>query len=243
VETLDRTVLHLAQTPQGARRDWLLAALRSAAEDGVDVTDEAQALERAGRRVALVAGDPGNLKITTPEDWEAARRRLDPEDGGMRIGHGYDIHRFGGERPLVLGGVPFPGETGLEGHSDADVVLHAAMDAVLGAACLPDIGHHFPPGDPRIAGADSVGLARRVAAMVAEAGWSIVNVDLTLLAERPKIRARVDAMREAIGGCLGVAAARVGLKATTLEGLGSLGRAEGIACHAVVLLRRAGKRS
>jgi 2-C-methyl-D-erythritol 4-phosphate cytidylyltransferase / 2-C-methyl-D-erythritol 2,4-cyclodiphosphate synthase len=241
-ETLERAALRLAQTPQGSRRDWLLDALRGAAGDGVEVTDEAQALERAGRRVALVAGDPGNLKITSAEDWVEATRRVDPPEGDLRVGHGYDVHRFGGDRELILGGVAFPGAAGLAGHSDADVVLHAAMDAVLGAAALPDIGHHFPPGDPRFAGADSVGLAREVAATVAAHGWRIVNLDLTLLAETPKIRARVDAMRAAIAGGFGVAVSRVGVKATTLEGLGSLGRAEGIACHAVALLRRVAER-
>jgi 2-C-methyl-D-erythritol 4-phosphate cytidylyltransferase / 2-C-methyl-D-erythritol 2,4-cyclodiphosphate synthase len=242
-ETLDRSELRLAQTPQGARREWLLDALRSAARAGIDVTDEAQALERAGHRIALVPGDRGNVKITTTEDWEAARRRIDPEDGDIRVGHGYDIHRFGGARELILGGVAFPGEAGLVGHSDADVVLHAAMDAVLGAAGLPDIGHYFPPGDPRVADADSALLARDVAATVASAGWRIVNLDLTLLAERPKIRSRVDAMRGRIAAAFGVADARVGLKATTMEGLGALGRGEGIACHAVVLLRRITERS
>lgn len=234
--TVERTGLHLAQTPQGARRDWLVAAIRDAASAGDDATDEAQALERAGKKVALVPGDPGNVKITTPDDWEAAMRRAMPAAGEVCIGHGYDVHRFGGGGPLRLGGVTIEGAPGLAGHSDADVVLHAAMDAVLGAAGLPDIGHHFPPGDPAYAGADSATLARRVAEAVAGAGWHVVNLDLTLLAERPKIAPHVAAMRAAIGACFGLPADRVGLKATTLEGLGSLGRGEGIACHAVALL-------
>ena len=130
-ETLDRAPLRLAQTPQGARRDWMLAALRLALASGVESTDEAQALERAGRRVALVPGDPANLKITTPYDWSDALRRFNEDDDTLRVGHGYDVHRFGGPCGLVLGGVAFPGEAGLVGHSDADVVLHAAMDALL----------------------------------------------------------------------------------------------------------------
>jgi len=142
IETIDRTALRLAQTPQGARRDWLRDALRLAAASGLEVTDEAQALERAGRRVAVVPGDPANLKITTADDWSEALRRVDGDPGGLRVGHGYDVHRFGGARGLMLGGVAFPGEPGLAGHSDADVVLHGAMDAVLGAAGLPDIGHY-----------------------------------------------------------------------------------------------------
>jgi 2-C-methyl-D-erythritol 2,4-cyclodiphosphate synthase len=205
---------------------------------GHPVTDEAQALERAGRRVAVVPGDPGNVKITTPADWSDALRRVDDELP-FRIGHGYDVHRFGGTRGLVLGGVSFPDEAGLIGHSDADVVLHAAMDALLGAASLPDIGHFFPPDQPRFAGAASTALAREIAGHVQRAGFRIANVDLTVLAERPKIRERVGAMREAIASSFLIEPARVGLKATTLEGLGALGRGEGIGCHAVALLRRA----
>jgi len=235
-ETLDRRTLRLAQTPQGARRDWLLEALRSAAASGIEVTDEAQALERAGRRVAVVPGDPANMKITTQEDWDEARRRVGDDAGFVRVGHGYDVHRFGGARGLVLGGVAFPGEAGLLGHSDADVVLHAAMDAVLGAAGLADIGHHFPPDDPCFAGADSRVLAREVTGLVSGAGFRIVNLDLTVLAERPKIKDKVEAMRSAIAACFLIDARQLGLKATTLEGLGALGRGEGIACHAVALI-------
>ena len=238
-ETLDRVTLRLAQTPQGARRDWMLEALRLAVASGGEITDEAQALEKTGRRVAFVPGDPGNIKITTPDDWSDALRRVDEDDLAFRVGHGYDVHRFGGTRGLVLGGVSFPGEEGLSGHSDADVILHAAMDALLGAAGLPDIGHYFPPDDPRFASANSATLAREVAGHVRTSGFRIVNLDLTLLAERPKIRERAGAMREAIASSVLIDPARVGLKATTLEGLGALGRGEGIACHAVALLRRA----
>lgn len=239
--TLERGSLHAAQTPQAARREWMIDALREALASGGEITDEAQALERAGRRVALVPGDPMNVKITTPADWDDAVRRVaDPADA-LRVGQGFDVHRVGGERPLVLGGVTFPGEAGLLGHSDADVVLHAAMDAMLGAAGLPDIGHFFPTGDPRFSGADSARLAEDVAARVEGAGFEIVNLDLTLLAERPRIRERVDVMRAAIARSFGIDPSRVGLKATTLEGLGALGRAEGIACQAVALLRRAGR--
>lgn len=234
--TLDRGPLRLAQTPQGARRDWMIEALRLALSSGTEVTDEAQALERVGRRVALVSGDPLNTKITTSADWSEASRRVEGGADALRVGHGYDVHRIGGTKRLILGGLAFPGEPGLLGHSDADVVLHAAMDALLGAAGLPDIGHFFPPGDPRFKEADSAILCLEIAAKVREAGFRIVNLDLTLLAERPKIRDRVEAMREAISVCFTIEPTRVGLKATTLEGLGSLGRAEGIACHAVALL-------
>jgi 2-C-methyl-D-erythritol 4-phosphate cytidylyltransferase/2-C-methyl-D-erythritol 2,4-cyclodiphosphate synthase len=238
--TLDRARLRLAQTPQGSRTDWLVAALDDARSAGVEVTDESAALECAGRPVNVVAGDSRNRKITTAEDLETMRQDQGrvPE---LRVGSGFDIHRIDASRPLVLGGLVFPGEPGLAGHSDADVVLHAVMDALLGAACLGDIGHLFPPEDPAFAGADSTGLATEVAARLQQAGFEVVNLDITLLAERPRIRDRATEMRGAIGDCLGVDTDRIGLKATTLEKLGSLGRSEGIACQAVALIHRVEK--
>lgn len=236
-QTVDREELRRAQTPQGARRDWLCSALAKAQGEGRVYTDESAALESDGRRVAGVCGEAGNVKITTPADLHRARCEL---SGGsdMRVGTGFDVHRFGGDGPLVLGGVVFEGEPGLDGHSDADVVLHAAMDALLGAAALGDIGVHFPPGDEKWAGAASSGLAETVASMIRERGFEIVNLDLTLLAERPKISARADTMREAIARSLGIETSQVGLKATTAEKLGALGRGEGIACQAACLLDR-----
>ena len=237
-ETLARDELRLAQTPQGARADWLREALDTMSKDGSEVTDEAAALERAGHRVAVVPGDTANRKITSSADLEEANRRLGGSETGLRIGSGFDIHRFGEGRRLMLGGIEFPGETGLEGHSDADVVLHAVMDALLGAAGMADIGVLFPPEDEQFAGADSRVLARQVARAIAVKGCRVVNVDLTVLAERPKIRSRVPEMRAAIADAIEVAPDRIGIKATTLERLGSLGRAEGIACQAVALLSR-----
>ena len=238
--TLDRERLRLAQTPQGARTDWLAEALAAAEAAGDTVTDEAAALERAGRRVVLVEGDPANVKITTPDDLARARAvlALGGAMADLRVGTGFDVHRFGTARTLVLCGVAFPGEPGLAGHSDADVVLHAAMDAVLGGAGLPDIGAHFPPGEPAWKDADSVELASRVRTILDGAGYEIVNLDLTVLAERPRIRERVEEMRARAAGAFGLEPHRVGLKATTLEGIGGLGRGEGIACQAVALLRR-----
>jgi 2-C-methyl-D-erythritol 4-phosphate cytidylyltransferase/2-C-methyl-D-erythritol 2,4-cyclodiphosphate synthase len=236
--TLDRSSLRLAQTPQGARADWLREALERAAADGRQVTDESAALEHSGRPVAVVPGDPGNIKITSPDDIELAERLLAGSAIDLRVGSGFDAHARDEGRPLVLGGVLFEGQPGLAGHSDADVVLHAAMDALLGAAGLGDIGHLFPPEDPQYAGADSKVLARQVAALLDEQGFEPVNIDLTLLAEWPRIRDRSSEMRETIAACFGVAAGRVGLKATTLERLGALGRGEGIACQAVALIRR-----
>jgi 2-C-methyl-D-erythritol 4-phosphate cytidylyltransferase/2-C-methyl-D-erythritol 2,4-cyclodiphosphate synthase len=235
-ETVDRAALRLAQTPQGARRDWLLQAIGQALESGLEVTDESAALEMAGRRVQVVAGDPGNRKITSAADLEEARRMAGAKQTALRVGTGFDVHRFQAGRKLLLGGVHFTGETGLAGHSDADVVLHAAMDALLGAAGLGDIGSLFPPDDPQWKDADSSRLAALVAERVRGQGFEIVNLDLTILAERPRIGPHADRMRGAIAACLGLDPAHIGLKATTLEGLGALGRGEGIACQAVALL-------
>ena len=154
----------------------------------------------------------------------------------MRIGIGYDIHRFQEGRPLVLGGLALPGETGLGGHSDADVLLHAVIDALLGAAGLGDIGQRYPPDDSAYAGADSRRLLTEVRAAVEEAGFRPQNVDATLIAERPKLAPHLPRMRQAIGEALGLDAARVNVKATTNEGIGAGGRGEGIAAIAVALL-------
>ncbi len=154
----------------------------------------------------------------------------------MLIGIGYDVHRLVEGRPLVLGGVQIPFEKGLDGHSDADVLLHALMDALLGAAGLGDIGHHFPPSDPRYKGADSLELLREVVALLAAEGYRPVNVDMALLAERPKIGPYVEQMRERIAGGLGLPPRRVGIKATTNEGLGFVGEGKGMAAYAVALL-------
>ncbi len=155
----------------------------------------------------------------------------------MRIGSGYDVHRFGPGDHLRLGGVEIPHSHGLIAHSDGDVLLHALMDALLGAAAAGDIGRHFPPGDERFAGADSRGLLRDVAKQVAALGFSVVNCDLTLIAETPRIGAYREAMCANIASDLGIARNCVNVKATTAEGLGAIGRAEGIAAQAVVLLQ------
>ncbi len=156
----------------------------------------------------------------------------------MRVGIGYDVHRLVEGRSLVLGGVAIPHEVGLEGHSDADALLHAVMDALLGAAGLDDIGHHFPPGDDRFRGISSRELLAEVRRLVEGAGWRVVNVDSTVVAERPKLAPHLPGMKQAIGETLGLAQSRVGIKATTNEGLGFLGRQEGIAAMAVALIAR-----
>jgi 2-C-methyl-D-erythritol 2,4-cyclodiphosphate synthase len=154
----------------------------------------------------------------------------------FRIGNGYDIHRLVPERALILGGVNIPHTLGLLGHSDADVLTHAVMDALLGALGLGDIGHYFPPDDPQWAGADSVMLLTQVRRLVAERGWQVANVDTVVVAERPKLKPHIPAMQARLAEALGVAPAQVGVKATTNERLGPVGREEGIAAHAVALL-------
>ena len=156
----------------------------------------------------------------------------------IRIGHGYDVHRLVPERRLILGGVDIPHETGLLGHSDADVLLHAISDALLGALALGDIGKHFPDTDPRYAGADSLVLLSRVVTMIHEMGWRVGNIDATVLAQAPKLSPHIAAMRENIAGALGTSVDRVSVKATTEEKLGFTGEKLGIAAHAVVLLLR-----
>ena len=154
----------------------------------------------------------------------------------IRVGIGYDSHRLVEGRPLMLGGVRLQYHLGLEGYSDADALLHAVMDAMLGAAGLADIGHHFPPGDERFRDASSIVLLRTVRSMLAEAGWGVVNVDSTVVAERPRLASYLPSMRRTMSEALGIPEGQVGIKATTNEGLGFIGRGEGIAAMAVVLL-------
>jgi len=160
-------------------------------------------------------------------------------DPGLRVGLGFDVHPFAPGRPLVLGGVPIPHEAGLAGHSDADVLLHAVCDALLGAAALGDIGRHFPDRDPAYGGIASLELLRRTAALLAAAGWQPFQVDTCVLAEAPRVAPHAEAMRAAIAAALGIPVANVGLKATTTEGLGFVGRGEGIAAQAVCVIVRA----
>lgn len=156
----------------------------------------------------------------------------------MRIGHGFDVHAFGGEGPIIIGGVRIPYEKGLLAHSDGDVALHALTDALLGAAALGDIGKHFPDTDPRYKGADSIALLRHVAALVRESGWQLGNLDATVLAQAPKLAPHILQMRENLAAAIGCAVEQVSVKATTEEGLGFTGSKQGIAAHCVCLLER-----
>ena len=234
IETLPREQVYLAQTPQAFRIDVLRDALAIAA----DATDEATLAERAGHRVRLVEGEPSNVKITTPGDLSVAERALGGGAPAIRIGQGYDLHRLVQGRPLILGGVTIPFDLGLMGHSDADIVCHAVTDAVLGAAGLGDIGRHFPDTDPRWKGADSVALLAAACALVREAGYAVVNVDVTVIAERPKLAPHAAAMRSNLAGALGCAVEQVSVKAKTNEGVESMGAGTSMAAHAVALLAR-----
>ena len=238
--TVPRQALWRAQTPQGFRYDEILAAHRRAHEEGrSDFTDDASIAEWAGLRVVLSAGSNRNNKITTGEDLDMAQRMLDPSAGLMeaRTGTGFDVHRFAEGNEVWLCGVAIPHEFRLEGHSDADVGLHALTDAILGAIGDGDIGAHFPPSDPQWKGAASDRFLADAARRVTERGGAIVNVDVTLMCEAPKIGPHRDAMREAIAAILKVDAGRVGVKATTTEGLGFTGRREGIAAMASATVR------
>lgn len=240
-DTLERESIYLAQTPQAFRRDVLADALAVGEREGADATDEAALAERAGHRVRLVEGEASNIKITTPDDLlfaEAIVARQGPLPARTpRAGTAYDLHRLVDGRPLILGGVTVPAARGALGHSDADVVCHAITDAILGALGLGDIGRHFPDSDPRWAGASSLDLLRRASAMVAEQGFEVGNVDVTVVLEAPKIREHVANMRAAVAEAIGIEAARVSIKGKTNEGLDAVGRGEAVAAHAVALLR------
>lgn len=238
-DTPDRARLWRVQTPQVFAAAPYRAAMAQAIASGADLTDDCQLMERAGYPVTLCEGLDTNLKLTTPEDVllaQAILRTGRKEESTMRIGHGYDVHRLVEGRPLIIGGVEIPFSLGLLGHSDADVLTHAVMDALLGAAALGDIGALFPDTDPAYAGADSIELLRHVAARVRKEGYAIGNIDATVLAQQPKLKPHIAAMRERIAAACGVDITAVSVKATTEEGLGFTGTMEGIAAHAVCLL-------
>ena len=232
--TPDRASLYAVQTPQCFDRDTYLRVCGQLSDEAArKVTDDASLFELAGLPVRLTAGDYANDKITTRADLPGCSAR---GEIAMRIGHGYDVHRLVEGRPLILGGVKVPFEKGLLGHSDADVLAHAVMDAVLGAAAMGDIGQHFPDSDPAYAGADSLALARHVAELLRAAGWRVGNIDATILCQRPKLAPHIPAMRENLAAAFGLPADAVSVKATTEEHLGFTGEGLGIAAHAVALI-------
>jgi 2-C-methyl-D-erythritol 4-phosphate cytidylyltransferase/2-C-methyl-D-erythritol 2,4-cyclodiphosphate synthase len=243
LRTVERDELWLAQTPQVARRELLEQAFAAAARDNFSGTDEAALLERIGCRVKVVPGSERNLKITRPEDLLLAEALLgEPKRGEMRtarVGHGYDAHQLGGDRRLVLGGVEIPFDRGLVGHSDADVLLHALCDAMLGAAGLGDIGRHFPDHDPELKDISSLLLLERVVDLLSRHGLRLSNADVTVIAQRPKLSPYFPQMQAAIGRVCEISPERINVKATTTEKMGFAGREEGMAAHAVALLESA----
>ena len=238
-ETIERSGLWRAQTPQGFHFSAILDAHQAAAAAGrPDFTDDAAIAAWAGLAVALVPGEERNFKLTAAEDLAMAERLLAgaPAAPDVRTGTGFDVHRFGPGDHVRLCGVDIPHAQALEGHSDADVGLHALTDAILGAISDGDIGQHFPPDEPRWQGAASDMFLKDAAHRVAARGGRISNVDVTLLCEAPRIAPYRDAMRAQIAVLLGIDMARVGVKATTTEGLGFTGRREGIAAAATATI-------
>lgn len=258
VETIPREVIHLAQTPQAFRREILAAAI-ALGKEGTAATDEAALAEAAGYPVVLVEGDPHNIKVTTPADLPIAaaiaamrepliashvpseglgaiRARTAQTQPALRVGMGYDSHRFGQGRQLVLGGVWIPHDRGLTGHSDADAVSHAVTDAILGAGGLGDIGRLFPDTDPAWKDADSLMMLGVAVDRVHEAGYAVGNVDVVVICEQPKIGPHAQAMRESLARVLGVDPSMVSVKGKTNEGVDATGRGEALAVHAVATL-------
>ncbi|MFC5354998.1 bifunctional 2-C-methyl-D-erythritol 4-phosphate cytidylyltransferase/2-C-methyl-D-erythritol 2,4-cyclodiphosphate synthase [Azospirillum himalayense] len=237
-ETVDRSGLWRAQTPQGFRFPEILAAHRDAA--GLELTDDAAVAERAGLPVALVPAREENFKVTTPDDLTRAARALDSALSDIRTGSGFDVHRFAEGDHVTLCGVRVPHTHRLDGHSDADVGLHALTDAILGALCAGDIGSHFPPSDPQWRGADSALFLKHAAELVTARGGRIAHVDVTIICERPKVGPHREAMTARVAEILGMPVDRVSVKATTTERLGFTGRGEGIAAQAMATVRLPG---
>lgn len=235
--TVERAGMWRAQTPQGFRFPDILAAHRKLA--GAELTDDSQVAERAGLSVRVVPGSEDNLKVTSNDDLLRAQRLL--AEGETRTGFGFDVHRFGPGDHLMLCGVRVPFSQGLVGHSDADVALHAACDALFGAVGDGDIGIHFPPDDARWRGEPSATFLKHAGEIVARRGGAVVNLDVTIVCERPKIAPHRPAMVERIAGILGIEPGRVSVKATTTERLGFTGRQEGIAAQAVATVRLAAR--
>lgn len=240
--TVDRSNLWRAQTPQGFGFDKILEAHRAAAKvEQPEFTDDASLAEWHGLDVVLVDGDNGNIKLTSDNDFERAeetvRRSSGMSAGEMRVGQGFDVHAFAAGDHVVLCGLKIPHDKALSGHSDADVALHAVTDALLGAIADGDIGAHFPPSDAQWQGAASDLFLKDAAKRVRDKGAEIVNVDLTVICERPKIGPHRDAMRARLAEILALDVNRVSVKATTTEGLGFTGRGEGIAAQATVIVR------
>ena len=225
---LDRSELRAVQTPQGFRFSLILEAFETAYRDGFYGTDDGSLVQHMGKDVTIVEGEYSNIKITTPEDLQME----------SRIGTGFDVHKMTEGRRLILGGVEIPYEKGLLGHSDADVLTHALMDAILGAAAMGDIGKLFPDNDNRFKDISSMKLLDEVGKAVSKKGFSIGNADVTVICQKPKLSPYIDKMRKNVAEILGIDMNQISIKATTTEKLGFTGRGEGIAAEAVCLLNR-----
>ncbi len=235
--TLDRSQLRAVQTPQCFFAGELKAAYEAAARDGVSVTDDASVMEHAGHSVHLLESSEVNFKLTTPEDLRRAEDIIGERKFMQRLprtGFGYDVHKLVSGRRLILCGKEIPWEKGLDGHSDADVAVHALMDALLGATCLGDIGRLYPDNDPAFEGADSMKLLADVLRRVKDAGYAVVHADVTIVAQKPKLMPYMDEMRRNLENAM--AGAQVNVKATTTERLGFEGRGEGISAQAVATI-------
>jgi 2-C-methyl-D-erythritol 4-phosphate cytidylyltransferase / 2-C-methyl-D-erythritol 2,4-cyclodiphosphate synthase len=232
VKTLNRDELGLVQTPQGFKRQVLTDAYAWAAQKEIEqpFTDDAALVEGFGHQVVTVAGEPGNIKVTYKDDlvkigW-----------GTPRVGIGYDAHKLVAGRPLFLGGVEVPGGLGLLGHSDGDAAIHALIDAICGAAGMGDIGRQFPDSDPSYKDIASLSLLDQIVKKAGQAGWRVSSVDMTIVAQKPRLADYLPEMAAKMAAVLGIDASAVGVKATTEEGMGFSGRSEGIAAHAVAVL-------
>jgi len=232
-KTIDRRHMWRALTPQAFRFDKIHAAHRAAASRDIDFTDDASVAEAAGLTVQLIEGDPKNIKITTPGDFSLAQAYLNQAHPNVRTGQGFDVHRFADGDHVCLCGIDIPHAQRLDGHSDADVAMHALTDAILGAIGDGDIGQHFPPSDQRWRGAASQIFLQDAVRRTHERGGRIANVDITIICQTPKIGPHRDAMRARLAEIMELEIDRIGVKATTSEGLGFTGRGEGIAAIAI----------
>ncbi|HAA74140.1 TPA: bifunctional 2-C-methyl-D-erythritol 4-phosphate cytidylyltransferase/2-C-methyl-D-erythritol 2,4-cyclodiphosphate synthase [Candidatus Latescibacteria bacterium] len=243
IETLDRSEVWAVQTPQAFKADVIREAHEAAARDGFYGTDDTALVERIGKPVTLVEGSRDNIKVTHPGDLERAEdilnRRM--EGGVQRIGMGYDVHQLAEGRKLILGGVEVPFERGLDGHSDADVLSHVVIDALLGAASLGDIGRLFPDTDAAYKDISSLVLLERTAEALREANVTVGNVDATVMAQRPKLAPHIGQMEANIAEVLGIDVSQVSVKATTTEKLGFVGEEKGMAAQAIALVRQSAK--
>ncbi|MFQ3549626.1 MAG: 2-C-methyl-D-erythritol 4-phosphate cytidylyltransferase [Armatimonadota bacterium] len=235
-ETVDRSYLYSIQTPQTFKTDILKSAYNLAEKDGFIGTDDAGLVERLGQKVRIVMGSYKNIKITTPSDLEYAAFCCGEND--IRIGTGMDVHQLVENRKLILGGVDIDFHKGLLGHSDADVLVHAIMDALLGACSLGDIGKHFPDNDNKYKDISSIYLLEQVGKLLSDKGWQIINIDSVIAAQKPKLAEFIPQMQKNIAKSLKIDGSRVSVKATTTEKLGFVGREEGIMCNAVASVKK-----